>query len=158
LDDHHSSDSERHSLDDITDAFGRRRANQMAADLGTSLDEIAALAASTTLAELHTRRRLLDRRVARAPAGTTHVITEATHARDALLVRQRTLAGTNRPVPEGLERRIATLDHKIDAAARQQAAHDAWNDEHADLLHEREVVDHAERAVVARIRQQPLAH
>lgn len=155
---HHSSESERHSLDDITDAFGRRRANQMAADLGTSLDEIAALAASTTLAELHTRRRLLDRRVAGAPADTTHVITEATQARDALLVRQRTLAGTNRPVPEGLERRIATLDHKIDAAARQQAEHDAWNVEHADLLHEREVVDHAERAVVARIRQQPLAH
>ena len=157
-DDHHSRQTERHSLDDITDAFGRRRANQMAADLSDSLHDVAALAEKATLAELHTRRRTLDRQIATAPADTTALITEASQARDALVVRQRTLTDAGQPIPDGLQRRIATLDHRIDAAARQQAERDAWTVEHADLLHERDIVDHAERAVEARIRQQPLAH
>lgn len=157
-DDHHSRQTERHSLDDITDAFGRRRANQMAADLSHSLHDVATLAAHTSLAELHTRRRTLDRQVATAPADTTQLITEASQARDALVVRQRTLTDAGQPIPDGLQRRIATLDHRIDAAARQQAERDAWTVEHVDLLHERDIVDHAERAVEARIRQQPLAH
>ena len=157
-DDHHSRQTERHSLDDITDAFGRRRANQMAADLSHSLDDVAAMAEKATLAELHSRRRTLDRQVATAPADTTQLITEASQARDALIVRQRTLTDAGQPIPDGLQRRIATLDHRIDAAARQQAERDTWTVEHADLLHERDIVDHAERAVEARIRQQPLAH
>jgi len=101
---------------------------------------------------------MLDRQIASAPADTTTVIAESSQARDALLVRRRTLADTGRSVPEGLERRIATLDRKIDAAARQRTERDVWEIDHADLLHERDIVDHAERAVEARIRQQPLAY
>src|SRR5690606_19670886 len=117
---------------------------QMAADLGSSLDEVAALATHSTLAELHTRRRTLDRQIATAPGDTTTVVAEASQAREALLVRQRTLADTGSPVPEGLARRIATLDRRIDAASRQQAERDTWDVDHADLLHERDVLDHAE--------------
>jgi len=157
-DEHHSHATERHALDDITDAFARRRANQMAADLSASLDEVAALAARCSLAELHSRHRMLDRQIANAPADTTNVIAESSQARDALLVRQRTLADTGQSVPDGLERRIATLERKIDAATRQQIERDAWEIDHADLLHERDIVDHAERSVEARIRQQPLAY
>lgn len=83
-DEHHSHHSERHGLDDITDAFAHRRANTMAGDFNDSLDEIAALAATRTLAELHARRQVLDRRVADAPADTTAVIEEATAARDVV--------------------------------------------------------------------------
>lgn len=101
---------------------------------------------------------MLDRQIANAPADATTVIAEASQARDAFLVRQRILADTGQSVPDGLERRIATLERKIGAAARQQSERDAWETDHADLLHERDIVDHAERSVEARIRQRPLEH
>ncbi len=157
-DDHHSHETERHTLDDITDAFARRRANQMAADLSDALHEVAALATHHTLAELHARSRTLDRQIGAAPADTTTVIEEAGQARDALLARQRSLADSGQPTPDSLQRRIVTLDRRIDAATHQQAEHDDWKTGHADLLHERDVVDRAERAVEARIRQRPFAH
>lgn len=157
-DDHHSRSVERHGLEDITDAFGRRRANQMAADLAGSLDDVAALAQRCSLSELHTRRRALDRQVAAAPPDTTSAIEHAAAARDALTARVRVLTDTNQPVPDQLQRRVATLERRIDTATQQLAERDHWNDEHADLIAERDVVDAAERAVEARIRHHPLAH
>ncbi len=155
-DDHHSRQTERHSLDDITDVLGRRRANQMAADLSHHIDDAAAMAEKATLAELHSRRRTPDRQVATAPADTTQLITEASQARDALVVRQRTLTDAGQPIPDGLQRRIAT-DHRTTPPPGNKPSA-TWTVKHADLLHERDIVDHAERAVEARIRQQPLAH
>jgi conjugative relaxase-like TrwC/TraI family protein len=156
---HHSRETERHTLDDITDAFGRRRANTMAADLNPSLDRVADLAQNRTLAELHQRRRDLDRQLASAPPDTTAIIDESTRARDALLVRRRTLQDTaTEAVPAELQRRIDHLERRIANATRQQAEREAWLTDHRSVVEERQVVGDAERAVAARIRHRPLVH
>ena len=158
-DTHHSRTSERHTLDDITGGFGRRRANAMAVEANPNLDRIAHLAASHTLGELHARRRLLDRTLSEAPADTTHIIDGSTQARDALIARRRALEDHSADgVPPGLQRRIDHLDRRIANAVTQQEAREHWLDDHTDLLDEHRVVRGAERAVEVRIRQQPLAH
>ena len=156
---HHSRETERHTLDDITDAFGRRRANTMAADLNPSLDRVADLAQNRTLAELHQRRRDLDRQLASAPPDTTAIIDESTRALDALLIRRRTLQDTaTEAVPAELQRRIDHLERRIANATRQQAEREAWLTDHRSVVEERRVVGDAERAVEARIRHRPLVH
>jgi len=156
---HHSRETERHTLDDITDAFGRRRANTMAADLNPSLDRVADLAQNRTLAELHQGRRDLDRQLGSAPPDTTAIIDESTRARDALLVRRRTLQDTaTEPVTTGLQRRIDHLERRIATATRQQAEREEWLAVHRAVVDERQVVGDAERAVEARIRHRPLVH
>ena len=156
---HHSRETERHTLDDITDAFGRRRANTMAADINPSLDRVADLAQNRTLAELHRRRRDLDRQLASAPPDTAAIIDESTRARDALLVRRRALQDTaTEPVPAGLQRRIDHLERRIATATRQLAEREEWLTVHGDVVEERHVVGDAERAVEARIRHRPVVH
>lgn len=156
---HHSRETERHTLDDITDAFGRRRANTMAADLNPSLDRVADLAQNWTLAELHQRRRDVDRQLASAPPDTTAIIDESTRALDALLIRRRTLQDTaTEAVPAELQRRIDHLERRIANATRQQAEREVWLTDHRSVVEERQVVGDAERAVEARIRQRPLVH
>jgi hypothetical protein len=157
---HHSHSTERHNLDDITEAFTRRRANTMAADHNPSLDRVADLAATRTLAELHSRRRQLDGHLAEAPADASGVIDESTRARDTLLVRERTLADSTATTSTSTElrRRIIHLETRISTAKDQQVTRHQWLEEHSELVEEHQVVSDAERAVEARIRQQPLAH
>ena len=158
-DTHHTRATERHALDDITTAFGRRRANTMAAEASPNLDRIADLAATRTLAELHARSGELDRQLQQRPGDTTHVVEEAVAARDALLVRQRLLdVSEPRQAQDGLQGRIDHLDRRIASATSQQDRRAQWLEEHADLVEEREIVHGAERAVEARIRQHPAAH
>ncbi|MEI2699047.1 MAG: MobF family relaxase [Microthrixaceae bacterium] len=158
-DTHHTRATERHALDDITTAFGRRRANTMAAESSPNLDRIADLAATLTLAELHARSDELDRQLRQLPGDTAHVAEEAVAARDALLARQRLLeVGEPGSASGGLQRRIDHLDRRIVSATSQQDRRDQWLEEHADLVEERDVMHSAERAVEARIRQHPTAH
>lgn len=157
-DTHHSRETVRHNLDDIADAFGRRRANTMAADLSRDLDEIAALA-QLPLRELRTRREALDRRLAEAPADPTDLIDRFAQSRDVLLVRLRTFESTEDAiVPDGLQRRVGHLDRRLEAAQRQLEERRSWMADHDDLITEHGTVDAAARAVEARIRQRPLAH
>jgi len=158
-DTHHSHHTERHTLDDITSAFGRRRANTMAADANPNLARIGQLAATRTLRELRDERQNLDRLIRAAPADATHIINESSLTRDALLARQRALAEhPTEPAPAGLQRRIELLERRITGATTQQEAREQWIEDHADLLDEHRVLVGAERAVEMRIRQQPLAH
>lgn len=156
---HHTHETERHTLDDISSAFGRRRANAMAAETTPHLDRIAELANSHTLAELRPRAAELDQQMSEAPSDTTHVIEEAATARDALLARRRALEIQNpRSTPTGLQNRIEQLDRRITAATNQHEQHERWYLDHADLVDEHQVVNDAERSIEARIRQHPTEH
>ncbi|MBX7070126.1 MAG: relaxase domain-containing protein [Microthrixaceae bacterium] len=158
-DTHHTRETERHNLDDITDAFGRRRANTMAADLNPDLESIASLAAARPLHALRARRQMLAARLAEAPADASQVIERANRARDALLVRLRAYeAAGGATAPSGLRRRIEHLDRRIEAAELQNAAREEWMAEHAGLISEHGQLVHAERVVEARVRQRPQAH
>lgn len=155
-DEHHTQQTERHGLDDIRSAFGRRRANAMAAETTPNLDRIAHLANSHTLAELRSRAADLDRQMRAAPADTSHMVEEAGTARDALLARRRVLEVQNPgSTPTGLQRRIDHLNRRVSAATAQQERHERWLLDHADLIEEHQVVNDAERTVEARIRQHP---
>ncbi len=156
---HHSRETERHTLDDIGDAFARRRANTMAADLNPSLDRVADRAENWTLPTLRHRRRDLDIQLRSAPPDTSGIIDGSSRARDVLLARRRTFDDTaTHPVLPGLQRRIDHLDRRIATASRQLIEREQWLSDHEDLIHDRQVLLDAERAVEARIRQHPLSH
>lgn len=158
-DTHHTRETERHNLDDITDAFGRRRANTMAADLNPDLDSIASLASARPLHALRARRQILGARLAQAPADASHIIERANRARDALLVRLRAYeAAGEASAPTGLRRRIEHLDRRIEAAELQNAARDEWTAQHVGLISDHDQLAQAERVVEARVRQRPQAH
>jgi len=158
-DTHHTRETERHNLDDITDAFGRRRANTMAADLNPDLESIASLAAVRPLHALRARRQMLAARLAEAPADASQVIERANRARDALLVRLRAYEAAGDAItPSGLRRRIEHLDRRIEAAELQNAAREEWTTQQAGLISEHDQLVQAERVVEARVRQRPQAH
>ena len=148
---------QRHGLDDITDAFGRRRANTMATDGTTALDEIADVIATRSHAEIHHRRRDLERVIARAPRDATVELTDAGHARDALAVRERTYRDDGRPIPGDVQARIAKLDRVIGELSERQTDRERWFDDHADVVREHDVLRGAERTLDARLRSDPTA-
>lgn len=148
---------QRHGLDDITDAFGRRRANTMAADGTASLDEIADVIAIRSHAQIHHRRRDLERLIARAPRDATIELTDAGHARDALAVRERTYLDDRRSVPADVQARIAKLDRVIGELTQSQTDRERWFDDHSDVVHEHDVLRGAERTLDARLRSDPTA-
>lgn len=127
----------------------------MAADGTAALDEIAELADSQPLSEIHRRRRHLVHEIAAAPRDATTTMTEARDAHDVLTVRARTYTDRSQVVPDELQQRLAALAAKIDAAEQRQARREEWLDEHSDLVGEHHVVTRAERTVEARIRANP---
>ena len=68
---HAPAESEAIGVHDVTQALGRRRTGQMAADLSTHLARVADTLHGRPLAVLTERRRVLDRAIRAAPADTT---------------------------------------------------------------------------------------
>ena len=99
---HVPAQSHPFGIREISDALARRRSGHMAADAASDLAKLADALDRASLADLHTRRRRLDRLVADAPADATRAIEETQRTLDAVRARRRAWQDTlGVPTPSG---------------------------------------------------------
>ena len=154
---HQAPEGQRFDLDDITDALARRRTGTMAADAANRLPLVHQLATGHTLGQLTGARRRLETILADAPADPTRAIENATVELDGLRTRRNLYAETPTGATrvEHLDRAIAKVQRRLDAAQRQEAERHTWLDEHAEVVDRYDLVSRAEQHRRTRITDNP---
>ena len=163
--DHAPAEADHHGLTEITAALQRRTSGATVTELAPGIDQVAGLAARSSLAELTRERKYLDRILADAPPDPTHELAELDQQIDTLRTRRRALTGL---AAESETPLAASPVNEIDTAltvhaaayrtfAAERDAYDAWATRHAPVIEQRALVRRAEQSVEQQVRVGALA-
>ena len=161
--DHAPAETDHHGLTEITTALERRTSRATVTELAPGIDDVAALAASTSLAALTRERKYLAEILADAPPDPTCELAELDEKIDSLRSRQRAwteLADKHDPNHGDAGQIDATLaEHAATRAALvvERRVRDDWNTRHAPTIERHTLTRRAEDSVAQQVRVAALA-